>query len=89
MMNSNEIQVQLKNHAMMVVVAEPGIQRELQGFFSFYAPNYKFMPKYKSGVWDGKIRLYNLMTYELGVGLYPHLCKFALDRGYTVKVVPV
>ena len=45
------------------------------------------MRAFKRKVWDGKIRLFNQMTRELNVGLYPHLKKFALDRMYPVQLV--
>ena len=61
-----------------------GIAQELSEYFSFYVPGYKFMPAYKNKVWDGKIRLFNSMTGELGAGLYVYLLKFAAERSYSV-----
>lgn len=80
------ITVKLKNQAKMIVLAEPGIAKEILEYFSYFHPNHKHMPKFKNKMWDGKIRLYSLVTYELGVGLYPKLCKFAKDRNYQIKI---
>jgi len=69
---------------MMNIDCSRGIAQELSEYFSFYVPGYKFMPAYKNKVWDGKIRLFNSMTGELGAGLYSYLLKFAAERSYTV-----
>lgn len=58
---------------------------ELGEFFSFFVNGYQFSPKYKKGMWDGKIRLYNRRTHYLFKGLLHHLYEFANDRGYTIS----
>ena len=70
----------------MHVGCDYGIANELSEFFSFFVPGYKFMPAYKNRVWDGKIRLFNIQTMELPVGLYPFLAEFAKPRNYTIEV---
>ena len=66
----------------MHVDCESGVAQELNEFFSFYVPGYKFMPAFRNRMWDGKIRLYNISTGELPAGLYLHLLKFVEQRGY-------
>ena len=79
-----QISVKLDNYSMMNIDCSRGIAQELSEYFSFYVPGYKFMPAYKNKVWDGKIRLFNSMTGELGAGLYVYLLKFAAERSYSV-----
>ena len=59
---------------------------ELRDYFSFYVPGFKFMPMYKARKWDGKIKLFNSVTRELGAGLYDHLRKFCSDRMYPLQI---
>lgn len=80
------LKVKNKNHSMMHIECDYGIANELSEFFSFYVPGYKFMPAYKNKVWDGKIRLFNIMKMELPVGLFPFLSEFAKPRDYVVEV---
>jgi len=80
--------VQMQNYSMMAILCEPGVRNELSEYFSFYVPGYKFMPAYKSRVWDGKIRLFNNMTCEINVGLYHKVKKFAAERGYGIQLKP-
>tara|TARA_R110000822_G_scaffold5031_5_gene21804 strand:+ start:23437 stop:24825 length:1389 start_codon:yes stop_codon:yes gene_type:complete len=55
---------------------------ELSDHFTFFAENYRFNPKYKARIWDGKIRLLNRMTALIYAGLARHVKKFCDDRGY-------
>ena len=80
------LKVKNKNHSVMHIACDFGIANELSEFFSFYVPGYKFMPAYKNRVWDGKIRLFNIQTMELPVGLFPFLYEFAKPRKYQVEV---
>ena len=36
---------------------EPSTSAELNDFFTFEVPGFKYMPAYKNKMWDGKIRL--------------------------------
>lgn len=65
------------------VEAEPSTIMELADQFTFYAENYKFNPKYRARVWDGKIRLVNNLTGYVYAGLARHIKKFCEARGYS------
>ena len=51
--------IKKKNEVYIKVDTEPHIHKELADHFCFEVPGAKFMPQYKSRVWDGKIRLYS------------------------------
>ena len=72
------------NDSFLHIDTNASIMRELSDFFSFMTPNYKFMPKFKNGMWDGKTRLYKIMGSTLPAGLFGILCKFASEREYEV-----
>lgn len=75
------------NHShMFVISSNEGIEYELRDRFSFFIPGYRFMPAFKTGRWDGKIRLYNQQTKLVYVGLLNRIKKFAKDRGYQVVI---
>ena len=69
----------------MEVFTDASIEAELQEYFSFFVPGYRFMPKYKSKMWDGKIRLYNRLTKQIYIGLYPKVKQFCKERGYDLS----
>ena len=54
--------------------------------FEFYAPNYMFSPKYKNGFWDRKIRLFDVRTCLLPIGLTPRLVAFLRREKYGHRV---
>ncbi len=68
-----------------MISCERHIAQELNEFFAFQVPGFQFMPQYRNKMWDGKIRLFNIKTQQLYLGLYDHLMKFAMQRQYVVK----
>jgi superfamily II DNA or RNA helicase len=64
---------------------EKSIAKELSLFFTFKIPNSEYNPAFKKKKWDGKIRLFNLLTQKIYKGLLPYIFKFAHDRGYKVE----
>jgi superfamily II DNA or RNA helicase len=82
----SDIKVKLKDHSMMFIDCDAGIDQELRDFFSFFVPNYRFHPRFRSKHWDGKIKLYNILRKEMNVGLFSKLKTFAKNRGYTLEL---
>ena len=70
------------NHANLEITSDSGIAQELNEFFSFFVPGYKFMPAFRNRMWDGKIRLFALRDRTLPAGLFYHLKEFSENRGY-------
>jgi superfamily II DNA or RNA helicase len=64
------------------VECERHVARELSEYFTFFVPGYQFVPAYRNRIWDGKIRLFNLQTSQLYLGLVPYLTEFCDERGY-------
>jgi len=81
---SDQIVVTSVNASYMEIDTDIGIQREINEFFTFYANNYKYMSRYKNGLWDGKVRLFNYMSSTLPAGLFNILVEFAKERDYEI-----
>jgi superfamily II DNA or RNA helicase len=64
------------------VECERHVARELSEYFTFFVPGYQFVPAYRNRIWDGKIRLFNLQTSQLYLGLVPYLTEFCDEREY-------
>lgn len=80
------IKVQQENNVNLQLDCERGIAMELDEYFSFLVPGHAFMPSFKYGQWDGKIRLFSRTDYKLPVGLYPQLKNFSKSRGYEIEL---
>ena len=78
------IRVRKLNHSDLQIECDNGTAQELNEYFSFYVPGYKFMPSYRNKIWDGKIRLFTLRERTLPVGLYYHLKEFSDKRQYNL-----
>lgn len=79
---TNCIEVYEYDSAYVQIVAERGLLAELGEYFTFFAKNYTFMPAFRDGRWDGKIRLLDYTRNLLYRGLIPYIQKFCVDRGY-------
>lgn len=79
---ADKILIEQYNHVHHRVNCEASIAMELSEHFTFFVPGYKFMPKYKMGIWDGKIRLFNFTTKLIYCGLEREIEEFCKDRGY-------
>ena len=67
------------------VRASASVKHDISDLFTFEVPGAKFMPKVKAGVWDGKIRLYNIRDESIYTGLLPQIKQYAEDAGITFK----
>ena len=79
------IRVRKLSHSDLHIESDSGAAQELNEFFSFYVPGYKFMPAFRNRMWDGKIRLFQLRDRTLPVGLFYHLSEFCKNRGYILE----
>lgn len=71
---------------IQIKCADFGIEQELADHFTFDVPNAKFAPKYKSGIWDGRIRLFNQRKKLIYKGLIELVHKFARTREYEINI---
>ena len=70
--------------AYIQVECERGLAKELSQFFTFYVPNYQYTPAYKNKIWDGQIRLFNVLSGKIYSGLLKYVLTFAKERNLTV-----
>jgi superfamily II DNA or RNA helicase len=84
-MMQRKIVIHQLNQVFMVLECDRATKQELREYFSFFAENYKFSPKYKNRIWDGKIALYNLSHSTLYIGLIDRLKMFASSYGYYLE----
>ena len=76
------MRISKKNEVYLRLIdVEPSIAAELNDFFTFEVPGFKYMPAYRSKMWDGKIRLYNIVTGEIYVGLLPYIEEYLNNNG--------
>lgn len=83
-----DILISKVNEVYIKIHADDSILHELQDRFTFEIPGAKFTPKFKSGMWDGKLRLLNLRNRQIYAGLYDLIISFAEQNNYSVEYVP-
>lgn len=78
----SDLIISKKNEVFLRVKTEPHIKHELSDQFTFDVEGAKYMPQYRNRWWDGKIRLFNIQTGEIYIGLLDKLLRFCDDHGY-------
>lgn len=78
----SDVHLKFIDRVHVKVIAEPSTVMELSDKFTFFADGYKFNPKYRARMWDGKIRLINNLSATCYAGLSQRIKKFCDERGY-------
>lgn len=74
------------NESHVQVYGDHDEMMNISNYFCFYSPNYMWSPKYKAGIWDGKIRLLDRKTGKLPIGLFPKLKTFCKATNIEMEV---
>ena len=81
-MADNDIIISKKDEVYAKITCEKHIAKELSEYFTFFVPGYQFVPAYRNRIWDGKIRMFNLQTNQIYLGLLPYIELFCEERKY-------
>ena len=79
-----DILIHYRDELRCTLQCNPGISFEISEEFAFFVNGYKFMPQYRAGRWDGRIRLYDVRQRAFYIGLLPRLKEWAEESGYTI-----
>jgi len=82
---SNTIVINLIDNVNLSIDCDISQAYEIKEFFSCYVQNYKYHPKYKARMWDGKISFFNVQDRTLPIGLMRFLKPFALKYDYKLR----
>ena len=74
-----------KDEVYLYISTEDSIRKELSEFFKFKVTGSEFIPAVRRRFWDGYIRLFNLNTNTLYLGLFSYLKEFCDERGYVIE----
>ncbi len=83
-----DLEVIYVNDLHLRINCERSIAYELAEQFIFDVPNARHSPAFKNKMWDGKIRLFNLNTFQIYVGLLYKIVEFAKERDYSIEIDP-
>ena len=80
-----DITIKQHNDVYIKLQCESSIHQELNDHFSFDAPGAKFHPLYRAKRWDGKIRLYHMLSGTIYTGLLDYVKHFCEVNQYTIE----
>ena len=79
------LRIEKINEVYNKIHCEPSVAYELNDYFTFDVPGAKFMPAYRNKFWDGKIRLFQILTGYIYGGLNKYVEEFAKKRNYEIE----
>ncbi len=82
----SDLIISKKNEVYLKVECDAHIKYEISDQFTFDVPGAKFMPQFRTKHWDGKIRLFNVQTGEIYVGLLDKLIDFCENHKYKFEL---
>ena len=85
MLVDNDIVIYKKNEVYATIECEKHLLKELSEYFTFYVPGHQFVPAFRNKIWDGKIRLLNLQTKTIYLGLLKYIEEFCEERNYKIQ----
>jgi superfamily II DNA or RNA helicase len=81
----SDIIINKVNEVYAKITADKHILKEASEWFTFFVPGYQFVPAYRNKIWDGRIRLLNLQTQQIYLGLLLYVEQFCNERDYTFE----
>jgi len=84
-LQDNDLVITKKDEVYAKVECEKHIAKELSEFFTFFVPGYQFVPAFRNKIWDGKIRLFDLRSNQIYLGLLPYIETFVAERSYNLE----
>jgi superfamily II DNA or RNA helicase len=73
------------NETYVKIEADIIVLQAISDYFSFFADNYQFTPKYRAKQWDGKIRLYDMIKNLFPIGLLFKLHIWLEKQGFEIE----
>ena len=83
---TDRVKISRVDHNHVRVDCDLSILQELSEAFTFKVKGAEFMPAYRSRMWDGKIRLLNMVTRQIYAGLTQRVIDTCIERGYEVDL---
>ena len=83
------VKIEKYNESYIRVFSDRSIEQELSDFFKFRVKGYQYSPQYKTKLWDGYIRLYNLNTKMIYGGLLNYVIDFCSRNDYELEIDPL
>ena len=77
--------IKLNNTWAKMMTNDSSLEEKIRKNFSIRVPNYRFMPTYKAGVWDGKIKFIDF-SGKFYIGLVSKLLKFIERENVEIEI---
>ena len=80
-----DLLISKQNEVYAKLICERYVLKELSEYFTFFVPGHQFTPAFRNKIWDGKIRLVNLQSQSIYLGLLKYVEEFCDERGLSIE----
>ena len=85
----SEVTIAKLNESYGYIVTEDiNILKKIYDALCFFVPGYRFMPSYKNGFFDGRIKLMNMVDKTFPLGLTQHIYDFCNTQKISCSILP-
>lgn len=81
-----DITIEKVNDTFLQLHCDESINHEVYNLFSAFQPGYRFNPRYRNHLWDGKTHVYSAVTQLLPIGLLDNLITWCDKQHYTYNL---
>ena len=79
---TEKVEIEFRDWSNSKIKCSFAVLNEISDVFSYFIPSAKFHPKYKSKVWDGRIRLVDKRSKTIPFGLIKRLKNYCKHQNY-------
>ena len=85
----SEVTIAKLNESYGYIVTEDiNVLKKIYDALCFFVPGYRFMPSYKNGFFDGRIKLMNMVDKTFPLGLTQHIYDFCNTQKISCSILP-
>lgn len=82
----SDLVIRKENESYVTLDCDEDLNNKIYNIFSAYMPGYRFNPRFKNHLWDGKLHAYSPITQTLPIGLVRNLINYCNGKNITYKL---
>lgn len=82
----SDLVIRKENESFVTLECDEDLNNKFYNLFSAYMPGYRFNPRFKNHLWDGKLHCYSPITQTLPIGLVRNLINYCKNKNINYEL---
>lgn len=82
----SDLVIRKENESYVTLGCDEDLNNKFYNLFSAYMPGYRFNPRFKNHLWDGKVHCYSPITQTLPIGLVRNLIQYCQSKNINYEL---